>query len=132
MKTLILLPLAFILTVGPTRPVEFPWTTFSGDMAQAGQGNPRIIPCPQGEVFVLKFKHKNTMYIMAAAVESGAIVFVYDPDPDNRQAPPTEIGFGQVDMETPGKNDVIPPLRWEPFDPDKHGNPCILLFPESA
>ena len=132
MTTMTILPLAlaYILTVGDPspRPAAMPWTTFSGEMTQAAVGGARMISCPQGEVFVVKFKHKGGMYIMAASTtENGAIVFVYDPNPDDRDSPPTEIGFGHVD---PAKPDVIPPLRWEPFSVEKHGSVCVDLFPE--
>ena len=68
----------------------------------------------------------------AAMDESGNILFVYDGDPKNKTSPPTEIGFGHVDMKTPGASDLVPPLQWEPFDEAKHDNPCILLFPATT
>ena len=131
---LVLMPLEieFSWAVTP-RPPMMPWTTFSGEMASVAE-RARVIACPNGqEVFLARFPYRDTVYVMAAAMdESGNILFVYDGDPKNKTSPPTEIGFGHVDMKTPGASDLVPPLQWEPFDEAKHDNPCILLFPATT
>ena len=129
---LVLMPLEIELSWAVTpRPSTMPWTTFSGDMAKVAE-RPQMLQCPGGEVFLARYPYQDAVYVMAVDIASGRLVFVYDPNPKDASRPPTEIGFGRADMETPGKADVVPELTWEPFDETRHGNPCTLLFPATT
>lgn len=81
------------------------------------------------EIFLAGFLNEDGIYVMAYAPLSGRILFSFTPP--NSEVP-TEIGFGRVDLETPGAHNVIPPLRWEPFQMNVHNDICRVLFAASA
>lgn len=112
------------------RPAVMPWTTFSGPEMLHSAGRSTMISCPGGEVFLAMFRYLDDgSYVMGFAPSNGNIVFVYDSQRNNTETGFTEIGFGQMD---PNKPDVIPALRWESWNPAKHSDACVVLFPVKA
>lgn len=104
-----------------------PWERFSSDEMLHSAIGSGFVQCglQQGEVFVAAFRHRSAVYVMWFEPQSRKIVFLYDPNPNDKNALPTEIGFGHVDND---KHDTVPPLTWMPFDVRTHGNLCAVMF----
>lgn len=123
-----------LVTLAHAAAPTLPWTTFSGEMVQAVVGSPQMGSCNGTEeqaLFVAGFldRKANAIFVMIYAPANNRIIFMYDPNPGDKNAPPTMIGFGHVD---PAKHDEIPPLLWVPFDPDVHRDVCRMMFRSEA
>ena len=111
--------------------VELPWKTFSEQAKDAVAA--AFASCPGGrEVFVAYFERDGWLYQSFFATETGVYILVIYPAGARAGAMPIALGVGKVDMETPGAHDRLPELRWEPFNPEVHRNPCDILYPASA
>lgn len=113
--------------------LTLPWKTFSEaakDGKISGMGACRTGDTTEIEVLATRLEHqegaRTDAYMYWYEFESGRIVFVvYVGNVDG--ATPDAVGFGTVDLKTPGAHDTIPSIRWEKFDPAKHITPCDFL-----
>lgn len=115
---------------------NLPWRAFSDPAMRAAYVGGKMSACPVGselkEVYIATFREGSRQWTMLYAADTGRIIFVYDPAPDNRDANPTLVGVGTIDLKTPGAHNVIPPLRWAPFSQFEGVSPCAMLFPAEA
>ncbi len=138
MRSLLAVFAALLIVIGSVDggfAAPMPWDTFSNGDRNMVKDTIRsdVQPCPAGEVYIAvavvgEREHPSASYIMVYAPSTGIIVFAYDPNPNNLNAPPTELGVGKMDPE---KSDVIPALTWHSYTGDPADHPCRLLFPET-
>lgn len=125
---LIVFALCAFITVQMSYAAEMPWKKFNDpEMLSVGH-SVDMGTCPNGkEAFIAVFDHPTLgRYVMMYGVESHIIAFYYGQPGDPR---PVEIGIGTVDKDN---NNEIPPLRWQKYNRDIHGNGCLVVYPQGA
>lgn len=118
------------VALGQSVKVALPWRLFSEAVKEAVSTAGPI--CVGGvDTYAVRLMHtegsRTDEYNYFIDLESGRIIFALWID--SRPGLPDALGFGTVDMKTSGASDTIPPLKWETYDPAKHGDsPCPYLI----
>lgn len=134
MRRILGVGLGFLLLVasptwGGIERVDLPWKTFT-ELVSDAQGSMigacRTSETTEVDVLAVQLTKGNDAYMYWYEFASGRIVWVvYVGNVDG--ATPDAVGTGTVDLKTPGAHDIIPTIKWELYDKDKHITPCDFL-----